>query len=299
MGHNRLLKPPCVYANAPVARQSPGPEIADRPWAKQTSARNGVAWRLVRLVALVVPLWGVAADRALADDCADVDLVLAIDGSGSIDSYEFPLQQMGYSSAFRRRDVQDALNAAGTVDVAVVLWGDSEMDAQVLPWMRVIDGQSAELLAARLDSLVRRVQGDTGIGRGLSLALDLLEMPGRCGLRKIVNVSGDGHESVSPRARHHIPLSHAKKRADEMGVVVNALAIENEVPDLADWYSQRLIVGPGAFVMRVDGFGTFADAIAAKLIREIRLPDVALDREGRTLPPPDAEPPRREAEQKT
>jgi Protein of unknown function (DUF1194) len=222
----------------------------------------------------------VTVGPSLAQDCADVDLVLAIDGSGSIDATEFALQQYGYAAAFRRTDVQQALQAAGIVHVAAVLWGDTEIPVQVLPWVRLKGPGSAEDLAADLEQINRKVHGNTGLGRALWQSLDLLAMPGQCGLRKIVNVSGDGHETIAPHSRGHVPFAEARKRADAMGVVVNALAIENEVASLADWYHDRLLVGAGAFVMRVEGFDSFAEAIAKKLIREITPPDVALSPAG-------------------
>ena len=188
---DRTIKSKCASFRARIARQT---------YAIPTT---GTAWRVVLLATLITPIFGLLAERVQAGDCADVDLVLAIDGSGSIDHDEFALQQRGYSSAFRRRDVQDALMAAGTVDVAVVLWGDSEIEPQVLSWARLIHAHSAEALATRLDRMVRKVHGDTGIGRGLAVALNLFEAPGQCGLRKIVNVSGGrirvGHRPPTPQ----------------------------------------------------------------------------------------------------
>lgn len=211
---------------------------------------------------------GLAAPGANAD-CADVALVLAIDSSGSVSPGDFSLQQSGYAAAFHHPDVLRALRAAGTVDVAVVLWGDSEVTPQVLPWQRIKGAVGAERLGRSIASLQRTVTGNTGIGRGLSTALDLIAAYEACALRRIVNVSGDGKESLTPNARSHIPLAAARARATEMGVTVNALAIETEVPDLARWYETRLITGTGAFVIPITDYAAFADAIARKLAREI------------------------------
>lgn len=207
--------------------------------------------------------------------CADVALVLAIDASGSISPQDFSVQQHGYVQAFRHPAVQRALRAAGVVDVAVVMWGDTEMMPQILSWQRLETPADAEMLAARIDRIPRIATGNTGIGRGLWAALDLLDAHGACALRQIINVSGDGYESMSPRPRLHVSLHAARARAGAMGVTVNALAIETEVADLGQWYAERVIVGPGAFVMRVQGFDTFAMAIAEKLEREIGPPELA------------------------
>jgi Protein of unknown function (DUF1194) len=208
-------------------------------------------------------------------DCADLALVLAVDASGSIGAEEFALQQAGYVAAFRSGRVQRALAAAGQVDVAVVLWGDTEMAPQILGWQRVAGPADAELLAARIAGMVRRVTGDTGIGAALWTALDELDLPGQCAARALVNISGDGVESAGARPRRVVPLVTARARAGAMGVTVNALAITTDNPDLAGWYRDRVIIGPGAFVMQVAGFETFGEAIIEKLAREIRPQAVA------------------------
>ncbi len=208
-------------------------------------------------------------------ECADLAIVLAIDASGSVDPPEFLLQQQGYARAFRAQKVQSALAAAGVVDVAVVLWGDTEVAPQVLPWQRLEDTADTEQLAGRIAGMPRIVFGNTGIGQGVATAIDLLEDPERCAWRKIVNVSGDGVESVTPRRSSFVPLRITQARADPAGITINALAIETDEQHLSDWYRDHLIAGPGAFVMEVRGFETFAAAIVEKLAREIAPPMVA------------------------
>lgn len=226
------------------------------------------------LIFITLGSGGVPASGALAS-CADLDLVLAIDASGSINDRDFALQQAGYARAFADPQVQDALTEAGTVDVAVVLWGDEEMTPQVLPWRRVEGPEDAMRLAAAIATMPRRVTGDTGIGSGLWAALDLLEARAPCAARQVVNVSGDGKESFGPQPRHHMPLAFARDRAAALGVTVNGLAITLEGPGLADWYRDRVITGPDAFVMTADSFDAFGAAIIRKLAREIALPKLA------------------------
>jgi hypothetical protein len=218
---------------------------------------------------------GVFPSSGAAFSCPDLALVLAVDGSGSINDRDYLLQQAGYAAAFRDPRVQAALASAGTVDVAVVLWGDEEMAAQVMDWQRLSVAGDADRLGAGIARMVRRVTGDTGIGRGLSVALDLLDRDQACAARRIINVSGDGPESYGPRPRHHVPLTIARARAEAMGVTVNALAVTAATPDLAGYYRDRVIAGPDAFVMSVARHEDFAEAIARKLAREIALPVVA------------------------
>ncbi len=89
-----------------------------------------------------------------------------------------------------------------------------------------------------------------------------------CAVRRVINVSGDGTETVQPRPRQHVPLALARARAVKMGVTINALAIETDVQGLEDWYRENLIAGPGSFVVRIDDFDVFAEAIVKKLARK-------------------------------
>lgn len=220
-------------------------------------------------------VWFVWTASMLQARCADLTLVLAIDASGSIDPAEFALQQKGYAHAFLSPTVQSALLAAGAVDVGVVIWGDTEIMPQILPLRRLLTVSDAIGLANSIETVERRVHGSTGIGRGVAAAIDLLESPGVCSRRRVVNVSGDGAETVSPRPRHHVPLAAMRQRANDLGIPINGLAIVTDEIDLGHWYEDRLITGPGAFVLVVGGFDSFAEAIIEKLDREIRPPEVA------------------------
>lgn len=231
-------------------------------------ARRPVEGLVLLGLSTLALLLGTGESRA---ECADLALVLAIDASGSIAAPEFALQQRGYAQAFLDPQVQSALAAAGVVDVGVVLWGDTEFPPQILPWQRVRDAGDAAALSQRIATADRQVMGNTGIGRGVATAIDLLESSDHCAMRQVINVSGDGRESLGPHPhpRGHVPLALARKRAENLGITINALAILTDEPDLADWYAKRLITGPGSFVMQVDSFDSFAQAIERKLAREI------------------------------
>jgi hypothetical protein len=207
--------------------------------------------------------------------CADLALVLAIDASGSVKDNEFALQRQGYAEAFRSPLVQAALSDAGVVDIGAVLFSDSERKLSVLPMTRLVGGAGAGELARRLDEMPRPLPGNTGIGTAIIAALGLLDGPGACAQRRLIDVSGDGPESMAPRTRSAVSTAAARQRAEELGITINALAIRSDVPDLDQWYETRLITGPGAFVMRVDSFESFAEAIVEKLVREIGPPQLA------------------------
>ena len=201
--------------------------------------------------------------------CADTALVLAIDGSGSIDDADYALQMQGYASAFRSREVHLALRMAGVVDIAVVLWGDGDLSAQILPFQRIVDAAGAERLAVEMEGMTREVTGNTGLARGIEVALDLLAEPGVCALRKIVDVSGDGRQKHM-RMRHPVAtLDDLRKRAEAMDVTINALAIETDDDGLAEYFESRVTVGQTAFVIPIRSMRDFGDAIIEKLQREL------------------------------
>ncbi len=203
-------------------------------------------------------------------DCADLSLVLAVDSSSSVDKDEFRMQATGYAAAFRDPTVLRALQEAGTVDVAAVFWADAATPPVVIPWHRLTGAEDAAALADSFLSVQRGVFGDTDIGRGLMDALDLLDAPGRCSARALVNLSGDGRASNASRRAHSVSVAAARERAEAMGVTINALAILNAEPSLAEYYQNQLITGPGSFVVEAEDFSAFGAAIIRKLDREIR-----------------------------
>jgi Protein of unknown function (DUF1194) len=231
--------------------------------------------RFNTVIAFLIFGSGVVPSSGAAFSCPDLALVLAIDASGSISDRDFSLQQEGYATAFRDARVVAALDSAGVVDVAVVLWGDEDLTPEVLDWQRLNGPGDAQRLGDSLSGLVRRVTGDTGIGRGLWVALDLLAARESCAARRIINVSGDGKESFGARPRNRMPLAMARARALREGVTINGLAIAATTPDLPGYYQDQVISGPDAFVMSVGSFAAFGEAITRKLAREIALPMVA------------------------
>ncbi|WP_331374640.1 DUF1194 domain-containing protein [Sinorhizobium chiapasense] len=201
--------------------------------------------------------------------CVDVALVLAVDGSGSISEEEYAFQKSAIAAAFRDNGVQSALNRAGVVALSAVFWGDGEFAVQKLDWHVVYHGHGAETFAREIEGNQRLVFGNTDIGSGIWSALDLLADPRFCAERSIVNISGDGKETVAPKQRQRASLYAARLRARKMGVTVNALTISDEEEDLASYYASEVILGADAFVMDVRNEADFAAAIRRKLIREL------------------------------
>ena len=128
----------------------------------------------------------------------DLQLVLAVDASGSVDEQEFDLQMRGIAQAFRDAEVRAAISAGplAKIAVAVVIWAEANYPKGVIGWFAVSDRASAEVFAAALDGRGRgSVEGGTGIGHAIAESVWLIESNGYESLRKVIDLSGDGRET--------------------------------------------------------------------------------------------------------
>jgi len=195
----------------------------------------------------------------------DLALVLAVDVSASVDYDEFALMIGGLSAAFLDTDVIAAATAGrqGAVAVAALFW--SEAQEVALPWMRLANAADGALIAEALLAAPRLPRaGATALGEGLVAALTLLARCPAQATRLVVDVSGDG---ASNQGRSSGPVRDV---AVASGVVINGLAVVNEESDLVAHYAAEVIGGLGSFVMDCADYADFAEAIARKLVREMR-----------------------------
>ncbi|MFL5332259.1 MAG: DUF1194 domain-containing protein [Geminicoccaceae bacterium] len=196
----------------------------------------------------------------------DIELVLAIDVSGSMDAGEQELQRAGLMAAFRDPAVIQAIKALPDgMAVALVAWAGVGEQRTIVEWRRLTDDGSSEDLAARVaDALPVHLGSSayTAIGDGLIWSLRELAINGFEGPARI-DVSGDGHSNCGAYPQL------VRDRAVAAGVTINGLAIENEEPQLADFYRRSVIGGPGAFVIAAADYQDFVEAIRLKLLREL------------------------------
>lgn len=228
--------------------------------------RNSGRTSAFAAVALTIAL---SSGPVWSQTSVDLELVLAIDASASVDPAEFSLQVGGIASAIRDVEVQQAIAAGpiGRIAVAVIIWADATMRKQAGGWFVIEDAASADAFASHIGTFYRRISGGTGIGSGIAEAIRLMERNGIDGTRRVVDVSGDGIET--PPRDNVLLLADARGMALGRDVTVNGLAIQTDVPDLADYYFDEVVVGHDAFVMAVSGYEDFAEAFRRKLLREI------------------------------
>jgi hypothetical protein len=217
---------------------------------------------------LAVPLAVLLAGGAIAraEIGVDLELVLAVDSSGSVDFQEFELQARGIAQAFRDPEVIEAIAGAAPkgIAVAVIQWSGRRQHLVTIDWTRITDAPSANALAARIDAMGRVLIGETAIADALRFAHEQLESGPFQGTRRIIDLSGDGMTNAGGDPD---PVRDAAALA---GITINGLAILNEIPSLDRYYAEHVIGGPDAFVIAARDYGDFAHAIRHKLLREIR-----------------------------
>jgi hypothetical protein len=224
------------------------------------------AGKTLASVVLAIQLSSAAAGGARADAGVDLELVLAIDSSGSVDFGESELQMGGIARALRDPEVIEAIEggAPNGVAVAVIEWSGPGQQLVAVDWTRITDAGSAAALAARIDARGRILIGETALGDALRFATDLLLHAPFQGARQIIDVSGDGPSNAGDEP------DPARDAAALEGITINGLAILRENPGLDRYYALHVIGGPDAFVMVAKDYDDFARAIRQKLLREIR-----------------------------
>ena len=203
----------------------------------------------------------------------DLELVLAIDISRSVDYQEGMLQRGGYISAFSNPQLLAAIKNGYHGRIAVTYfewssWGDTRV---VAPWMIIEDEKSAAAFTDVLKYEFIWTGERTSISTAIDFGVELFALNNVDGDRRVIDISGDGHNN---HGRH---INDARTQALEKGVTINGLPIINTnpgpgtppLPDLDVYYKECVIGGPGSFVVVAEGFDKFAEAVTRKLILEI------------------------------
>ncbi len=203
---------------------------------------------------------------AFAQTAVDLQLVLAVDASGSVSQRRFELQQQGYVAAFRDPRVLHAIQSGAMQAIAVTMvqWTGPELQVQVLPWTLINDAATAHAFAAAIAATSRHLfSGGTSISGVIDYAVPLILKSPFQATRRVIDISGDGSNN---RGR---PAASARDDAARAGIVINGLPILALEPRLERYYTDHVIGGPGAFATAAESYETFAEAILKKLIREM------------------------------
>ena len=211
----------------------------------------------------------------------DLELVLAADVSGSVSRELVRAQRLGFAAAFRDPGLQFALRSGplGTVAVVYFEWAGAAHQRLVVPWTHLSSANEIAEFADQLEEAELYVGGgETSISGAMQFSGRLLDDNDYEGLRKVVDIAGNGTNSVGP------PVEEGLQALRASGVIVNALLLPgrtfaDEGPyarlfraddePLDAYFRKHVIGGPGSFVMSVDPETGFANAILRKLVMEV------------------------------
>ena len=153
------------------------------------------AWRLAG-VAIVVLLAGGADEAAWADAPVDLELVLAVDVSGSVDAEEGRLQREGYVAALTDPKVQAAIRGGpyGRIAVTYMEWAGDGFQRVTVPWTLLSDRNSVESFASSIAESPYLTAQWTSISAAIDFSARLFNDNGFEGVRRVIDVSGDGEQ---------------------------------------------------------------------------------------------------------
>jgi hypothetical protein len=215
----------------------------------------------------------ILAQRSEAATPVDVEVVLAVDVSYSMDPEEQALQREGYMAAVTSREFLQALRQGmhGRIALTYFEWAGMHHQQIIVPW-RVIDGpETADGFAADIGRARYTRASRTSISGALLFAAPLFEGSGYRGVRRVIDVSGDGVNNNGPL------VTVTRDEVLAKGITINGLPILLKRPNASTldidqldvYYEDCVIGGPGAFVIPIKERNQFKEAIRTKLVLEI------------------------------
>jgi hypothetical protein len=226
---------------------------------------------LAALLSLPTPV--PAAAQAARPVAVDLELIMAVDVSGSIDEEEAALQRKGYVDAFRHKDVIAAITSGilRRIAVAYFEWAGDGWLQPVADWTVIASEADSLAFADRLASTTPGAGPWTSISSAIDFAAPMFDANAIEGTRRVIDISGDGPNNTGRL------VNEARDEAVAKRIVINGLPIMNDrmnvsrppMPNLDLYYRNCVIGGPGAFIVVAENFQTFARAIRRKLVLEI------------------------------
>ncbi len=247
---------------------------------------------------LVVSAFTLVPQPVVAEEVpVDLELVLAVDVSGSVDEQEAALQRDGYVQALKSGELIEAVEKGvlGKIAVTYIEWAGQGYQATIVDWTVIHNKETAHSVATRLADAPISSGPWTSISSIIQYSVPLFTQNAYQGTRRVIDISGDG-----PNNRG-IPVTIARDAAIKTGIVINGLPIVNDrpqpfgtrqIPNLDKYFENCVIGGVGAFMVVAESFNDFARAIQRKLIFEIAAltPPSWLARKKNSLSPSDVAP---------
>ena len=226
----------------------------------------------MRGLLLIVVLW--LAKPAIAEDVfVDLELVLAVDVSRSMTPRELEIQRRGYAEALSSAEVVDAITGGihGQIALTYIEWSGDDQQRTIIDWTLIRSQVEADAVAARLTAKFDPGLRRTSISGAISYSADRFTDNGYRGLRRVIDISGDGPNNMGGR------VDRARDAVTARGIVINGLPLMTReglgsqwhLDDLDQYYRDCVTGGPGAFVIPVFEWRHFPAAVRRKLVLEI------------------------------
>lgn len=226
-------------------------------------SRSGL---LLAVLAMVFP-----ASLAAAQERVDVELVLAVDVSGSMRYEELRQQRAGYVAAFRSPEVINAIGRGGYGRVAVmyVEWARADLKKVIVPWTLISGEGSANTFADELEAADIGNMRNTSISGAIRYGAEALNGNEYEGTRRVIDISGDGANNQGGL------VTDARDAAVAQGITINGLPllvqpwVGGAGITLDGYYRDCVIGGPTAFVVPIKAWSEFPEAVRRKLVLEL------------------------------
>ena len=230
--------------------------------------------RVLSFAAIFAAFTAVAVGSPRAAETVDLELILAVDVSGSIDEEEAQLQRQGYADALSDPLVIGAITSGmlGRVALTYVEWAAFGHYRTVVDWSLIDGDESAKDFVRRLVTIPVVTARRTSISSAIENSLPMFEANEFEGIRRVIDISGDGANNYGRF------VNEARDDAVAAGITINGLPIINDrpsrfgwrtIPNLDLYYEHCVVGGPGAFIVVAENFQAFATAVRRKLILEI------------------------------
>lgn len=203
----------------------------------------------------------------------DVELVLAVDASRSMSIEELEIQRRGYAEALGSDIVMKAIEGGllGRIALTYVEWAGAGNQRVVVPWTEIATPAQARDVAEQITAFYDNSLRRTSISSALRYSANSIEANGFEGLRRVIDISGDGPNNMGA------PVRAARDEVTARGITINGLPLMTQdlmselwgIPDLDVYYTRCVIGGAGAFVVPVRGWDAFPAAVKRKMVLEI------------------------------
>ncbi len=225
---------------------------------------------MLATLAMLISLTSSAALTAAASGGeVDVELVLAVDTSRSMDYEEVRIQREGYVQALQHPDFINAVRGGliGKIAITYFEWAGEVDPTSVLDWQVIETAEDARTFAEKLAARPIATQRRTSISAAIAYGAETIVANQFDGMRQVIDVSGDGPNNIGQ------PVEPVRDKAVEAGIIINGLALmlrpSGTTTGLDRYYGDCVIGGPGSFVLPVHNIEDFSTAIRRKLVLEV------------------------------